>query len=210
MNTLSTNSFIERALPGIGDAPGGTDADLLKRMTLPDGTLLQPDRPPFPHTATLDDPIEVYWTAHRAGECAWLYVVLLNLTNEQRRFDVAPPVPGDYVVREGISGTIVEGIAGELPAGRTAYYVLAPVIDGISPLGLIDKYIPAPAERFFSLRNGGGLTLGLDGVEGRIGFFCEDPLEIRADGQSLPIDREGKIARVAVAAGHKTVEVRRR
>lgn len=195
---------------GIGDAAGETDAELLSRLILPDGRLLQPDRPPFPVANTLDTAVEAYWTLHRAGDYAWLYVVLLNLASEAQTFDIDPPIPGDYVVRNGISGSIVEGTVGELAAGQMAYYVLAPIVDGISPLGLVDKYVPGPAERFVSLSNGSVLTLGLNSVEGKIGFLCEDPIEAHADGHPLPVDCNGGVAAVAVSAEHKTVQVRRR
>jgi len=195
---------------GIGDAPGETDAELLAKLILPDGRLLQPDRPPFPVADTLSAAVETYWTLHQAGDYAWLYVVLLNLSSEAQEFDIDPPIPGDYVLRDGISGSTADEMAGELAGGQMAYYVLAPIVNGIAPLGLLDKFVPGPAERFVSLRNGALLTLGLDNVEGSLGFLCEEPIEVRADGRPLAIDRDGDVTTVAISAEQKTVEVRRR
>jgi len=66
---------------GIGDAPGQIDTEILSRLILPDGRLLQPDRPPFPEPTSLGEPVEIYWTLHQVGGYAWLYVIVLNLSS---------------------------------------------------------------------------------------------------------------------------------
>lgn len=195
---------------GIGDAPDRSDKRLLSRLILPDGRLLQPDRPPFPVTSTLGAPIEVYWTLHRAGEHAWLYVVLLNLSSKPQPFDVAPPLPGPYAVRNGLDGSFVERMRGTLEGGRMAYYVLSPIVDGICPLGLVDKFVPAPSGRFVALRNGDGLQLQLDHVDAQVAFLSEAPIDVAVDGRRRNVQREGDIHAIDVSADHTNVEVRRR
>jgi len=195
---------------GIGDAPGRTDAGLLGRLVRHDGRLLRPDRPPFPVTDRLGEPIEVYWTEHRAGEHAWLYVVLLNLTTRRQSFDIAPPVPGDYVVRDGLRGGVCECIEGELEGGSLAYYILSPRLGGVSPLGLTEKLVPAPADGLADLAIDDDLAIVVHELDGPFGFHCESPIEATADGAPLPVANEGELHTVTLTPSHSVLRIRRR
>ena len=196
---------------GIGDAPGRSDERLLSRLILPDGRLLQPDRPPFPVPGSLGTAVETYWTLHRAGDHAWIYVVVLNLSPQAARYDVGPPLPGDYTIRNGFDGSTVARMSGELAAGRTAYYVLSPLLDGICPLGLAAKFVPAPADRFVALdRRRDGIDLTVDRVEGTIDFLSREPIEVRANGRPLDVRREGELSSVDVSLDQTALLVRRR
>ncbi len=195
---------------GIGDAPDRADERLLQRLVLPDGRLLRPDRPPFPVFSTVEQPIETYWTLHDAGEATWLYVLLLNRTSSRQGYHVLPPIPGRYVVCNGFDGTIVDRIAGELDAADVAYYVLSPIVEGIAPLGLVDKLVPAPAGRFVSLEHRSGLELHLDGVCGTIAVWSEQPIDAEIDGRRCTVQRFDAVSTVSVAVNDKTLALHRR
>ena len=195
---------------GIGDAPGETDPELLQRMVDADGTLLQPDRPPFPVSDTLGQPIEVYWTEHRAGDHAWLYVILLNVTTERQSFDLTPPTAGDYVVRDGLHDHLCERLAGELEGGALAYFVLSPRLDGIAPLGLTEKLVPAPAGSLVGLALGDGVEIGVRGLAGPFAIHCTSPVDATADGVALPVATDGALHTVTLEPTHSVLRIYRR
>jgi len=195
---------------GIGDAPGETDAALLARLVRHDGRLMQPDRPPFPVTDSLGEPIEVYWTEHRAGGHAWLYVVLLNLTTQPQPFEVTPPVAGDFVARNGLRGADCERVVGELEGGHLAYFVLSPRIDGIAPLGLTEKLVPAPADGIVDLAIDDGLEIAVRELDGPFRVHCESPIEVTADGAPLSVSSDGALHTVTMAPTHSVLRIRRR
>ena len=195
---------------GIGDLPDHVDEALLARLVQPNGRLLQPDRPPVPDMSTLGEAVEIYWTEHRVGESRWWYALVLNLSTERQPFAVEAPTPQSVLIRDGISGNIIEDMVGVLDPEGVAYFVVSPVLDGIAPLGLVDMFVPAPAERFTALTNHDGLTLGLNEVEGHVGFHSQEEVTISADGTPLAVDRVDGVSRVRVGPHHRSLEVRRR
>jgi len=195
---------------GIGDAPGMADGNLLWKLIGADGRLLQPDRPPFPCAETLGRPVELYWTIRQAGDFSWIYVLLLNRSQEKQPYAFDPPLAGRYVVRDGISGRIAQQIAGRLQPGAIAYYVLNPSISGISPLGLIVKLVPAPAGRIDRLEEADAIEISIRQLEGRFAVHSDEPVDVAADGALLPVARDGSIHTFDVSPEHTVLRIRRR
>jgi len=80
---------------GIGDGPGMVDADLIDRLLLPDGTLAQPDHPPFPLMETIDSGVQAFLTEHDTEEAKWGYLLLLNTSDKELPYAMEPPFTGD-------------------------------------------------------------------------------------------------------------------
>ncbi|UCF10573.1 MAG: hypothetical protein JSW65_02565 [Candidatus Bipolaricaulota bacterium] len=195
---------------GIGDGPGQADLELLSRLIATDGRILHPDRPLFPEASTLGSAVETYWTLHRAGAHAWLYVVLLNLSDAAQPFDVAPPLAGEYVIRDGLRGAFVEAMRGELEPGALAFFALSPVIAGVSPVGLLDRFVSAPSGGVVEVIEGEPFALRVRGLDGRFGIRSERPIEVLCDGRAMDTTREDGVTVVALAPDHREVTVLRR
>lgn len=177
---------------GIGDGPGMADVALLRRLAFPDGTVGQPDRPPFPIGRTLNQDIQAFWTERRAGDGRWIYLLLLNTAEEELPFRLDPPVPGDFLIWDGLRNEPTKGVQGRLPPGRLAYFILAPRRAGIAPLGLAGKLVPAPAGRVESAEWNGGWRLRLRAVSGPVAFWSEGPIRVETrGGKRLGLAREG-------------------
>ena len=129
---------------GIGDGPGMVDRQLIDRLLLPDGTLAQPDHPPFPVMETIDSDVQAFFTEHDAEESKWGYLLLLNTSNKELPYAMEPLLAGDYLVWDGFSRKAVPAIEGTIGPGRLAYYVLVPEKEGIGILGLTDTFVPMP------------------------------------------------------------------
>ena len=129
---------------GIGDGPGMVDPELIDRLLLPDGSLAQPDHPPFPLMETIGSDVQAFFTEHDMGDSEWGYLILLNTCDEERSYAVELPIEGEYLLWDGFSRELAGEIRGSLPGGRLAYYVLVPARDGIGVLGLTDAFVPMP------------------------------------------------------------------
>lgn len=113
-----------------------TDPGLVQRLLLPDGTIARPDHPPFPLWSTVNNDVVAFLTEHRAGEAVWGYLILLNTTAEEAEFFLAPPLPGEHLIWDGLQGEVVPELRGTIPPGRIAYFVLVPQEEGIAPWDL--------------------------------------------------------------------------
>ncbi|MBC7221984.1 hypothetical protein H5T56_03265 [Candidatus Bipolaricaulota bacterium] len=146
---------------GFGDACGMADPALLLRLVLPDGRLAQPARPPEPVWSTLGSSTPVFWTETRAGELTWVYVLILNLTEEEKEVRVDPPLEGDFLswdLRAEGPGSLTLRV---LPS-TLAYRVLLPKVHGVGLLGFPELLVPMPAEAQVEiLRNRGNWCISL-------------------------------------------------
>jgi len=171
---------------GFGDGPGMTDTSLLSRLVLADGTLAQPDRPPFPVPATLDSDVRAFWTLRRAGGASWIYYLALNTAAEELPFNFDPPVDGDFLVVDGFTQARAPGIAGRLAPGQLAYFVLLPRRGGIALLGLPDKLVPAPVGRVVNAEWDNGWRIQLRGAGPRFAVLSDRRVRV-TDDQRKPI-----------------------
>ena len=179
---------------GIGDGPGMVDEKLIDRLLLSDGTLAQPDRPPFPVTETIDHDIEAFWTERKAGSARWIYLLLLNTASEELPFSLDPPTEGEFMIWDGLENQGRKAIEGRLAPGRLAYFVLVPQREGIAPLGLWKRFVPAPTGKILNLKWEEGWQITLDGVEDEFAIFSEQPVSVHTDrGVPLGLSHRGDL-----------------
>ncbi len=119
---------------GIGDRLGCTDFNILRRICLPDGTLIKPDRPAFPLEKCFDnDPSEnglIVETLSEFSGLAWRYVAVWNVSKndlvcklDRRMWE------GEYVLYEWFGKAFTaEDVKFRLAPRQVAYYVYAPII----------------------------------------------------------------------------------
>jgi len=177
---------------GIGDGPGMVDEELIDRLLLSDGALAQPDRPPFPVTETIDHDIEAFWTERKAGSARWIYLLLLNTASKELPFSLAPPVEGEFMIWDGLENQGRKAIEGRLAPGRLAYFVLVPQREGIAPLGLWKRFVPAPTGRILGLEWEEGWRITLDGVDDEFAIFSERPIRVSTnEGHRLDLSQRG-------------------
>ncbi|MCD5415920.1 hypothetical protein LR032_02265 [Candidatus Bipolaricaulota bacterium] len=176
---------------GIGDGPEMTDVELIERLVLADGTIAQPDRPPFPVTETLDSDIHAFWTVRQAGGACWIYYLVLNTAQEELPFSFDPPTSGDFLVVDGFTHHRTPGITGRLAPGRLAYFVLLPQRGGIGLLGLPNKFVPAPTGRIMNAQWDGGWKVQLQGVVDRFAVFSDRPISATSvEGRPVEISQK--------------------
>jgi len=197
---------------GIGDGPGMSDPVLIKRLLLPDGRLAHPDHPPIPITSTLRSDVQAFFTEHRAGDVRWGYLVLLNTTEEEASFRIDPPIPGDFLFWDGLNRREVPALAGRLPAGRIAYFILVPEMEGIGVLGLWDRFVPAASGFMQEVVWNDGWHMKIGRPNGRIAVISDHPVVARRpDGGSAQIDRhDGRVWLIDPGRNVDRVHIRRR
>jgi len=179
---------------GIGDGPGMVDEEIIDRLLLSDGTLAQPDRPPFPVTETIDHDIEAFWTEREAGSARWIYLLLLNTSSKELPFSLDPPVEGEFMIWDGLKNQRREAIAGHLAPGRLAYFVLVPQRAGIAPLGLWKRFIPAPTGKILDLKWEKGWHITLNDVQDEFVIFSERPIGVSTnEGNRLELSQRGSL-----------------
>jgi hypothetical protein len=171
-----------------------SDTELIDRLLLTDGTLAQPDRPPFPVIETIDRAIEAFWTERKAGSIRWIYLLLLNTAAEELPYQLAPPAEEEFLIWDGLKNQRREAIEGRLAPGRLAYFVLVPQREGIAPLGLWKRFVPAPTGKILDLKWEEGWRITLDGVEDEFAIFSEQPVSVHTDkGEPVGLSHRGDL-----------------
>jgi len=195
---------------GIGDGPGMTDVDLVRTLVSASGDLLQPDHPPYPDAATLGQPIEVYRTERKAGPVEWEYVIVLNTTAGDQSFNL-PIQQEEVVIWDGMNKRVIDQMQGTLPSGELAYYVLIPSAEGIAPLGLWNKVVPAPSHVLLSAEWNGAWDIRLDAVGETFAIWATNPIVVRdQDGRELTIEQKGSLALCLLGEGVSSLHITRR
>jgi len=173
---------------GIGDGPGMVDADLIDRLLLPDGTLAQPDHPPFPLMETIDSDVQAFFTEHDAGGFKWGYLLLLNTSDEELPYAMEPQFAGDYLIWDGFLRKAVPRIGGTIGPGRLVYYVLVPERDGIGLLGLSDTFVTMPRRLFSEVKWSDGWHFALRKGAMVLAVVSANPVRAQAaDGRQLTV-----------------------
>ncbi len=195
---------------GIGDGPGMTDVDLVRTLVSASGDLLQPDHPPYPDAATLGQTIEIYRTEHKTNSATWNYVIVLNTTTDDQAFDV-PELCEGYVIWDGMNQQMVDRMQGTLPAGELAYYMLVPTAEGIAPLGLWNKIIPAPSHVLLKAEWNNAWDIRLDAPGETFAIWASDPIVVTdQDGTELTVERQGSFALCLLGEGVASLRITRR
>ena len=141
---------LSAGIVGIGDKLHQVDRGIVGRLAFPDGTLSQPDHPPYPVSATLQSDATAFYTTTSISGYRWIYVALFNLSEDKREYHLDPrpflrgteSVVYDYMVGEQVAESqLMPGLAGKLQAGEYRYWVIAPQVRGLYLLGFLDKYV---------------------------------------------------------------------
>jgi hypothetical protein len=175
---------------GIGDGPGMTDVDLVNALVSSRGVLLRPDRAPYPDAGSLGNDVEVYRTERVAGDARWEYVLALNASNRRASVHL-PHDTDDVVVWDALTRQVVDLADVTLGAGEVAYYMLAPLRQGIAPLGLTSKLVPAPVGVVQSAQCRDEWRIEVDAPGERFAFFAPEAPHVRGDdGTRLPVQEQ--------------------
>ena len=195
---------------GIGDGPGMTDVDLVTTLVSASGNLLQPDHPPYPDTTTLGQAIEVYRTERKTSSAKWEYIVALNTTGDEQPFDLPFPRAG-VIIWDGMNQQVVDQMHGTLPAGELAYYVLIPVVEGIAPLGLWNKAVPAPSHVLLNAEWNDAWDIRLDAPGETFAIWASALIVVTdQDGKKLPIEQQGSFALCSLGEDVASLHIARR
>jgi len=83
---------LSAGIVGVGDRLGCVDRDVVGRLAFPDGTLAQPDHPPYPVASSLQSDAPAFHTSSSVSGHRWSYLVLLNLSeaDAEYRLDLGP------------------------------------------------------------------------------------------------------------------------
>ncbi|HEY7496714.1 MAG TPA: hypothetical protein VIH59_37120, partial [Candidatus Tectomicrobia bacterium] len=137
---------LSSGIVGIGDKLDCVDKAVVDRLAFPDGTLAQPDHPPYPVVSTLQSDVLAFYTTTTIGACRWTYVVLLNLSAETQGYSLTlEPFLEDkaQLVYDYLAGQRVmqRQLVGSARPGECRYLVLPPLVGGLHLLGFLDKYV---------------------------------------------------------------------
>ena len=194
-----------RAISGgpvyVSDKPGASDFELLRKLTTSDGRVLRADRPAVPSADCLfaDPRVEgrLLKITNRVGGGAVIGLFNCHSAGGAVRDSFRPsdvhdlPAGERFAVYLHAAGRAValgrdEPHAVELPPLGWEVASIAPIHDGPTPLGLLDKFNGlAAVESVRSDRDGSTVVTLRDG--GRVGFFVDDaPRDVLIDGHSTP------------------------
>jgi len=195
---------------GIGDGPGMTDVDLVTMLVTTSGNLLQPDHPPYPDTETLGCAIETYRTERKTSSARWEYIIALNTSADDQFFELPAPREG-HIIWDGMNQCVVDQMRGMLPTGELAYYVLVPVAEGIAPLGLWNKIVPAPSHVLLNAEWNDAWDIRLDASGETFAIWTSDPIVVRdQDGRQLPKQQQGSLTLCPLGEGVSSLHIARR
>jgi hypothetical protein len=196
---------------GIGDAPGRTDATIVRSLLDASGRILRPDHPPLPDTASLGTPVEVYRTVHVAGDACWDFILLLN-TTDRPQHAVLPGTEEDAVMWDVLGRRLIQQARVSLAPGELFCAMAAPRHAGIAVLGLADKLVPAPREVLQTARRtDGGWRITLTAPSERFTVWSAAPVSLaEGHGTALPARRDGPFVTVSIGTDMRTLEITRR
>ena len=179
---------------GIGDKVGHVDKDIVARLAFPDGTLAQPDHPPYPVAATLQAKVRAFYTTTSIGDFRWTFLALFNLGDSVGEYglDLDPFLfQGEGAVYDYFAvKTVPEHyLAGNLDAGDTRYLVLPPQVGELYLLGFLDKYVTLSGRQVKNIvASEQGIELALELPAGRSYTFTvggAENLSVEGEGRGI-------------------------
>jgi hypothetical protein len=137
---------LSSGIVGIGDKLGWVDKAIVDRLAFPDGTVAQPDHPPYPVVSTLQSALLAFYTTTTIGAFRWTYLALLNLSEEVQGYslDLEPFLENqENLVYDYLAGQSMRErrVVGSAKSGEMRYLVLLPRVGGLHLLGFVDKYV---------------------------------------------------------------------
>jgi hypothetical protein len=169
---------LSAGLVGIGDRAGCVDRSIVEKLAFADGTLSQPDHPPFPLVSTLQSNVPAFYTTTEIGAWRWTYVAWFNLAGTAQQYDihlenlVTRPEGTAY---DYLAGKLLDSLnyQGSLEGGEYRYLLIPPRIRGLHPLGFLDKYVTISRRQVKAIIAGQeGITFDLELQAGRSYTFA--------------------------------------
>jgi hypothetical protein len=194
---------------GIGDKVGHVDKSIVDRLAFPDGTLAQPDHPPYPVVSTLSasgGEAPAFYTTTTIGNYCWDYIALYNLSEGQQvyQLDLRPFLgePGDLIY-DYLTGRFITNaqLEGTLALGGYRHLVLPPKVGGLYLLGFLDKYVTVSGRQVKGVSlNSDRVAIDLELPAGRsYTFTVVGSEDLQADGRgisSIALERLGTLTSV--------------
>ena len=201
---------LSAGIVGLGDKLGSVDREVAGKLAFPDGTLAQPDHPPYPVASTLHSSVTAFYTTTSVSGYRWTCLMLLNLTDvaAEYRLDLGPFLQGsdslvyDYYARQVVTGRV---IAGSAAPGEGRYLVVVPRVGKLYPLGFADKYVPLSGRQVKAIDvESQGVKIDLDLPPGRnYTFAVVGTEELAPSGRGvniLGVERSGELTCVEFRA----------
>ena len=180
---------------GIGDKAGYVDKEVIGRLAFPDGTLAQPDHPPYPVVSTLHSDVMAFYTTTTVGDLRWTFLALFNLAEGNRSYQLdldLPLIGPDVVVYDYFSGQLIaeRRLEGELGSMQVRYLVIAPRVAELALLGFLDKYVTLSGRQVKSVTAGAdSVELALELPVGRgYTFTVVSEPQLSAEGQGITVE----------------------
>ncbi|MFQ6028421.1 MAG: hypothetical protein ACE5Q6_13085 [Dehalococcoidia bacterium] len=185
---------LSAGIVGIGDQAGQADKETVDQLAFPDGTLAQPDHPPFPVVATLQAEAPAFHTTTTIGDLRWTYLAVFNLTDAEQEYqlDLAPFLESaNHLVYDYRAGQFLSHspLAGQLQPDDYRYLVLPPQVGELHLLGFLDKYVPVSRRQVKGVTpTTEGVTIDLELPAGRsYTFVVRGSNGLQATGQGLEV-----------------------
>ena len=197
-NPHAARDALTRALSagivGVGDKLGHVDQEVVSRLAFPDGVLAQPDHPSYPVASFLQSNTPVFRTETLVSGYSWIYLTLFNLgeDTEEYVFDLEPIVGAtDNVVFDYHAATVITGrvLRGRVDPGEGRYLIVAPLMEGLHPLGFPDKYVTLSSRQVKGVTAAAGaVTIDLELPAGSAYTFATVGVDgLSAMGQGLSV-----------------------
>ena len=186
---------LSAGIVGLGDKLGNVDREVAGKLAFPDGSLAQPDHPPYPVASTLHSSVTAFYTTTSVSGYRWTYLVLSNLTEAAAEYhlDLEPLLQGtdsvvyDYHARQVVADRVISGSAAP---GEGRYLVIVPRLGKFYPLGFVDKYVPLSGRQVKAIGVGPEVvTVELDLPAGRNYTFAVVGTDnLSATGQGMKVE----------------------
>jgi hypothetical protein len=194
---------LSAGIVGIGDKVGEVDKSIVDRLAFPDGTLAQPDHPPYPVVATLPAEVPAFYTTTTIADFCWTYIALYNLSGGEgeyrldlRQFLREPDdIIYDYLTGQFIPNAVLEG---RLTLGEYRYVVLPPKVGELYLLGFLDKYVTVSGRQVKGVSvQGDRVAISLELPAGRSYTFAViGAEEVQAEGtgiSGIAVEHQGSL-----------------
>jgi hypothetical protein len=201
---------LSSGIVGIGDKVGEADKSIVDRLAFPDGTLPQPDHPPYPIVDTLSSLVPAFYTTTSIDDLCWTYIALYNLSESEGeyRLDLRPflretdGIIYDYLNRQFINSAVLEG---KFALGEYRYLVLPPKVGDLYLPGFLDKYVTVSGRQVKGVSaKGDRITIALELLPGRsytFAVFGDEEVQAAGSGISgIAVERQGRLDTVKFVA----------
>lgn len=203
----------------VSDPVGQSDPDVLIPFAKADGELLQCDQLAMPTTDVLFEDVLENQIMLKAWNRSLDAGVIAAFNTYQKGGEVSGTIsPKDVPGLKGKQFAVYDWFAGKIwiqdssartevriPENEAKLFLLAPFVNGICTLGLLEKYIPTAAireKRIFEDRTKVVLKCG-----GTFAYFCEDRHQVKINGKLVQPEKKEDYYCIECPACSEEIEV---